>query len=142
MLRETTVGSGDFEGVEKNPDGTYRRGKYHGADGAPKGASYLYFLGDKSKAQAVEHYFAQHPGAVDVWLGGHTHTFPDDVLNGRSHIERKWRRYGANAPTAVAPSTVAPRTVIPANAGTQAAWVPAFAGMTVLGATVLGAFAP
>jgi Calcineurin-like phosphoesterase len=27
MLRETTVGSGDFEGVEKNPDGTYRRGK-------------------------------------------------------------------------------------------------------------------
>jgi hypothetical protein len=23
-------------------------------------------------------------------LGGHTHTHPDDVLNGRSHVERKW----------------------------------------------------
>jgi hypothetical protein len=90
MLRETTVGSGDFEGVEKNPDGTYRRGRYHGADGAPEGASYLYFLGDKPKAQAFEHYLAEHPGAIDFWLGGHTHTFPDDVLNGRSHVERKW----------------------------------------------------
>jgi hypothetical protein len=90
MLRETTVGSGDFEGVEKNPDGTYRRGKYHGADGVPEGASYLYFVGDKPKAQAFEHYMAEHPGAVDLWLGGHTHTFPDDVLNGRSHVERKW----------------------------------------------------
>jgi hypothetical protein len=90
MLRETTVGSGDFEGVQKNPDGTYRRGKYHGADGAPEGASYLYFLGDKPKAQAFEGYMAEHPSAVDLWLGGHTHTSPDDVLNGRSHVESKW----------------------------------------------------
>ena len=37
MLRETTVGSGDYEGVSKNPDGTYRSGKYHGPDGAPEG---------------------------------------------------------------------------------------------------------
>ena len=90
MLRETTVGSGDFEGVQKNPDGTYRRGRYHGADGAPEGASYLYFLGDKPKAQAFEGYMAEHPSAVDLWLGGHTHTSPDDVLNGRSHVESKW----------------------------------------------------
>jgi hypothetical protein len=90
MLRETTVGSGDFEGVAQNPDGTYRRGKYHGADGAPEGSSYLYFLGDKPKAQAFEKYMAARPGAIDLWLGGHTHTFPDDVLNGRSHVERKW----------------------------------------------------
>ncbi|MEI9901773.1 MAG: hypothetical protein WDN31_18610 [Hyphomicrobium sp.] len=33
---------------------------------------------------------ADNPGAVDIWLGGHTHTFPDDVVGGRSHIERKW----------------------------------------------------
>ena len=90
MLRETTVGSGDYEGVKKNPDGSYRRGKYHGADGAPEGASYLYFVGDKPKAQAFESYLAAHPGTVDMWFGGHTHTDPDDVLNGRSHIERKW----------------------------------------------------
>jgi hypothetical protein len=54
MLRETTVGSGDYEGVSKNPDGTYRSGKYHGPDGAPEGASYLYFVDDKPKAQAFE----------------------------------------------------------------------------------------
>jgi hypothetical protein len=90
MLRETTVGSGDFEGVRKNPDGTYRRGKYHGADGAPEGASYLHFPGDKPKAQAFEQYFAAHPSGVDLWLGGHTHTFPDEVCNGRSHVEQKW----------------------------------------------------
>ena len=59
-------------------------------DGAPEGASYLYFLGDKPKAQAFETYLAAHPGAVDLWLGGHTHTHPDDVLNGRSHVEQKW----------------------------------------------------
>jgi len=38
MLRETTVGSGDYEGVSKNADGTYRSGRYHGPDGAPEGA--------------------------------------------------------------------------------------------------------
>lgn len=90
MLRETTVGSGDYEGVSKNPDGTYRSGKYHGPDGAPEGASYLYFVDDKPKAQAFESHLAAHPGAIDLWLGGHTHTHPDDVLNGRAHVERKW----------------------------------------------------
>src|SRR5215475_14315366 len=90
MLRETTVGSGDYEGVSRNPDGTFRSGRYHGPDGAPEGASYLYFLGDKPKAQAFENYLAAHPGAIDLWVGGHTHTHPDDVLNGRSHVERKW----------------------------------------------------
>ena len=64
MLRETTVGSGDYEGVSKNPDGTYRSGKYHGPDGVPEGASYLYFLDDKPKAQAFESYLAAHPGAI------------------------------------------------------------------------------
>jgi hypothetical protein len=74
MLRETTVGSGDYEGVSRNPDGTFRSGRYHGPDGAPEGASYLYFLGDKPKAQAFENYLAAHPGAIDLWVGGHTHT--------------------------------------------------------------------
>src|SRR5262245_12550354 len=90
MLRETTVGSGDYEGVSRNPDGTFRSGRYHGPDGAPEGASYLYFLGEKPKAQAFENYLVAHPGAIDLWVGGHTHTHPDDVRNGRSHVERKW----------------------------------------------------
>src|SRR5262249_18411710 len=71
MLRETTVGSGDYEGVSRNPDGTFRSGKYHGPDGAPEGASYLYFLGNQPKAQAFENYLAAHPGAIDLWVGGH-----------------------------------------------------------------------
>jgi hypothetical protein len=96
MLRETTVGSGDFEGVSQYPDGRYRHGRYHGVDGVPEGASYLYFLDDQPKAQAFERYLAAHPGAVDIWLGGHTHTHPDDVLNGRSHVERKWGTHFIN----------------------------------------------
>jgi hypothetical protein len=58
-------------------------------DGASKGSSYLYFLGGKPKAQAIDNYLAAHPGAIDLWVGVHTHTHPDDMLNGRSHVERK-----------------------------------------------------
>lgn len=90
MLRETTVASGDFEGLSRYPDGRYRHGRYHGVDGAPEGASYLYFVDDVPKAQQFEHYLEAHPGAVDLWLGGHTHTHPQDVVNGRSHVERRW----------------------------------------------------
>jgi hypothetical protein len=37
-----------------------------------------------------EHYLAAHPGAIDFWLGGHTHATPDAVVAGRSHCERQW----------------------------------------------------
>ncbi len=94
MLRETTVASGPWEGVGRDDQGNVvGTGRvYHGyfSDGAPKGASYLYFVDGKPDAQAFEGYLAAHPGAIDLWLGGHTHTRPDDVLNGRSHIEQKW----------------------------------------------------
>ena len=93
MLRETTVGSGDWEGLIKNPDGTIK-GRYQGhqadAGNAGEGASYLYFLDDQPKAMAFERYLEMHPGAIDLWFGGHTHTNPDDNFNGRTHIERKW----------------------------------------------------
>lgn len=90
MLRETTVASGDFEGVSRYPDGRYRHGRYHGVDGVPEGASYLYFVDEEPKAQRFEQYLEKNPGSVDLWLGGHTHTFPDDVVSGRGHVERKW----------------------------------------------------
>ncbi|SFV26152.1 metallophosphoesterase [Hyphomicrobium facile] len=90
MLRETTVASGDYEGVSRYPDGRYRHGRYHGVDGVPEGASYLYFVDDVPKAERFERYLAANEGSVDIWLGGHTHTYPDDVVSGRSHIERKW----------------------------------------------------
>lgn len=92
MLRETTVGSGDFEGGTLNADGTYTS-RYHGYQkdgGSPEGSSYLYYVDDRPKAMAFENYLEAHPGAIDLWFGGHTHTNPDDAFHGRTHIERKW----------------------------------------------------
>ena len=83
MLRETTVASGPWEGVD---------GGYHGRfeEGAPKGASYLYWLEREPDAGAFESYLEAHPGAIDLWIGGHTHTHPDDRCGGRSHVEQRW----------------------------------------------------
>jgi len=63
MLRDTTVASGRWEGVD---------GGYHGRfeDGAPIGASYLYFVGDQPDAGTFERYLSDHPRAIDLWLGG------------------------------------------------------------------------
>lgn len=91
MLRETTVASGPWEGHRKDEAGNWVSA-YHGyfPDGGPEGSSYLYYVDGIPDAQAFETYLAAHPGAIDLWLGGHTHTFPDDVVTGRSHVERKW----------------------------------------------------
>lgn len=91
MLKETTVASGEWEGFVKDEDGNWKS-HYHGyyPEGGPKGASYLYWLDDQPDAQAFEGYLAAHPGAIDLWLGAHTHTNPEDRKGGRTHIERKW----------------------------------------------------
>jgi hypothetical protein len=91
MLKETTVASGPWEGFTKDAQGAWKW-DYHGyfPKGAPMGASYLYWVDGKPDAQAFENYLNEHPGATDFWLGGHTHTNPDDRKGGRSHIERKW----------------------------------------------------
>jgi hypothetical protein len=91
MLKETTVASGPWEGYTRGADGAWVM-HLHGyvADGGPEGASYLYWVDGKPDAQAFEKYLAAHPGAIDFWLGGHTHTNPDDRTGGRSHIEKKW----------------------------------------------------
>ena len=102
MLKETTVASGPWEGFEEGQEEIRGQGKYtgsyhgHFADGVPEGASYLYFLGDQPDAQAFESYLDAHPGATELWLGGHTHTHPDDTCGGRSHIEQKWGTWFAN----------------------------------------------
>jgi predicted phosphodiesterase len=83
MLKDTTVASGEWEGVN---------GGYHGRfdDGAPIGASYLYFVGDEPDAQRFEKYLEGNPGSVDIWLGGHTHSTPDDDYGGKTHVESSW----------------------------------------------------
>lgn len=108
MLKETTFASGPWEGHERDDLGNWK-GHYHGyfPDGGPEGSSYLYFVDGKPDAQAFEGYLAtqrpggrlhspnapdapDRPGAIDLWLGGHTHSHPDDTFGGRSHVERKW----------------------------------------------------
>jgi hypothetical protein len=98
MLKDTTVASGEWEGMEKDRDGNWRSG-YHGhkPQGTPQGASYLYFVDSKPDAQAFEQYLSAHPGAVDVWLGGHTHAHPDAMDGGKSHIETRWGTHFINA---------------------------------------------
>ncbi|MFW6060225.1 MAG: hypothetical protein ACODAQ_08585 [Phycisphaeraceae bacterium] len=97
MLKDTTVASGEFEGCWKDADGTVHA-PYHGYKprGTPRGASYLYWVGGTPNAQAFEQYLAEHPGAIDLWMGGHTHTHPDDTAGDKSHIETKWKAHFAN----------------------------------------------
>ena len=97
MLKDTTVASGEWEGMRRDDNGNWRS-HYHGYKprGAPKGASYLYFADTVPDAQAFEDYLAENPGAIDIWLGGHTHTHPDDTYGGKSHAETKWGTHFIN----------------------------------------------
>jgi hypothetical protein len=94
VLKETTVASGPWEGIV---------GPYHGyfPDGAPEGAGYLYFVGGDPDANRFESYLAENPGAIDLWLGGHTHAPPGERFGGKGHVERRWDVTFAN----VAPMT-------------------------------------
>ena len=97
LLKETTVATGDWEGMRRDANGEWRS-HYHGykEQGTPRGASYLYWVDGVEDGGAFESYLAEHPGAIDIWLGGHTHTHPDDRTGGRSHIEQRWGVWFAN----------------------------------------------
>ena len=89
MLKGTTVASGDWEGVDNG---------YHGRfeDGAPIGASYLYWIGGEPDSGRFEAYLDGHSGASAMWLGAHTHARPDDREGGRSHVETRWGTHFVN----------------------------------------------
>lgn len=97
LLKDTTVATGDWEGMRRTPDGGWET-HYHGYKelGSPRGASYLFWVDSVQDGGAFETYLAEHPGAIDIWLGGHTHTHPDDTHGGKSHIESKWGVWFAN----------------------------------------------
>ena len=95
VLRDTTVGSGRGEGHPR----------YHGSSGGAEGASYLYYLienDDPDRFRYTEDahvfedflaaYHRQHGhGAIDLWIGGHTHVKgPDDNWGGKSITETRW----------------------------------------------------
>jgi hypothetical protein len=98
VLKDTTVASGAWEGMEKDEHGNWTGG-YHGykPQGTPEGASYLYWVDSVPDAQAFESYLARHPGSVALWLGGHTHAHPDAIDGGKSHIETRWGTHFMNA---------------------------------------------
>jgi hypothetical protein len=102
MLKETTATSGEWEGMRRDPGTNGWRSGTHGyfaEDGEHnKGAGYLYWLVDEKQtpidarpdAGAFECFLQENPGAIDLWIGGHSHMTPDAKINGRTHIERKW----------------------------------------------------
>ena len=94
-LRDTTTASGNGEG---NP-------RYHGSTGGAAGSSYLYFIIEKDDpddfkftpdAHAFEDFLDEFHkkngrGAIDLWLGGHTHVKgPNDDFGEKKISERKW----------------------------------------------------
>ena len=91
VLRDTTVASGEWEGMQRDENGAWTS-RYHGyfAQGTPQGASFLYWVDDKPDSRAFENVLAAAPTRMDLWLGAHTHTNPDDTYGGKSHIERRW----------------------------------------------------
>lgn len=90
VLKDTTVASGEWEGMQRDENGDWK-GRYHGykPQGTPQGASFLYWVDSKPDSGAFENILAG-PSRVDLWLGAHTHTDPDDTYGGKSHIELRW----------------------------------------------------
>jgi hypothetical protein len=96
VLKGTTVASGEWEGMRRDQNGEWKRW-YHGyyPRGTPQGASFLYWVDSKADSGSFEGVLAATP--IDVWLGAHTHTTPDDMYGGKSHIERRWGTTFINA---------------------------------------------
>ncbi len=95
VIRDTTVGSGRGEGTPR----------YHGSTGGAEGSSYLYYIIEKDDpadfqytkdAHAFEDFLdefhRQHGrGAIDLWIGGHTHVKgPDDNFGDKTITETRW----------------------------------------------------
>lgn len=92
VLKNTTTASGEWEGMRRDEKGGWKdwyHGYYEGK-GTPQGASYLYWVDSKQDSGAFENFLGASPGRVDLWLGAHTHTAPDDTHGNKSHIERRW----------------------------------------------------
>ena len=95
VLRDTTIASGNGEG---NP-------RYHGASGGAAGSSYLYYLIENEDPKDFKYLEDAHVfedfldefhqkhghGAIDLWIGGHTHVKgPEDDWGDKTISERKW----------------------------------------------------
>ena len=91
VLTETTVASGEWEGVRSDESGEWVSHNHgYKERGTPMGASYLYWVDSRPDAQAFERYLERRAGAMYIWLGGHAHANPGDTYGGKSHVEKKW----------------------------------------------------
>jgi hypothetical protein len=90
LLKDTTVATGEWEGMKRSANGEWET-DYHGyyKDGTPHAASYLYWVGGSAGGGQFENWLDNNPDKVDFWLGGHTHTNPDDLHGNKSHIEKR-----------------------------------------------------
>ena len=97
VLKDTTVASGEWEGVRRSATGELLE-HYHRPfeEGTPNGASYLYWVDSKPDSAAFESFLAARPGRVALWLAGHTHTHPDDSFGNKTHIEQRWGTWFLN----------------------------------------------
>lgn len=111
VLKETTLASGIWEGMKKDASGNWIQ-DYHGyfPEGSPAGASFLCWVGGAFDSGKFETYLAENPGAVDLWLGGHSHDNPDGRKGGKGNIEQA---YGGTTFMNVCPLT---RHVVPHHA--------------------------
>ena len=91
VLKDTTVASGEWEGMRRDEHGAWTSW-YHGyfPQGTPQGASFLYWVDSKQNSGAFEGTLAAAPMSISIWLGAHTHTNPDDTYGRKSHVEQRW----------------------------------------------------
>ena len=75
VLKNTTVASGEWEGMQRNQNGAWEP-RYHGyfPQGTPQGASYLYWVDSKRDSHAFEDVLAAKPAsdcAMARWPHAH-----------------------------------------------------------------------
>lgn len=90
LIRETTIATGDWEGVRWDSDASRWTSWIHGNGRNPKHSSRLSYIGEIEGAPHFENYFSGKPGCVALWFGAHNHLKPGQTINGRGFIERKW----------------------------------------------------
>ncbi len=97
-LFETTIYTGFFEGYEQGIHGGHSWADQRGSsmiyaidnwtiDGLDENENYI---GERNFGFVK--YLQDHPGAIDLWIHGHTHhnMYPGITFNGRSEIETKY----------------------------------------------------
>lgn len=81
LLKETTAGTGEYEGQTENLHG----GK---SEADAKASSFLYFIGAE-ESDEISEYINQNPGCINYWLGTHSHLSPFAIINNRKMTEVK-----------------------------------------------------